>query len=79
MEINLYNAKTNFSKIIQQLIDGDEEIIIVTKNGKPVVQMTPIAKKISKRVGIAKNEMSIKDVSLEELNSITIDDFDEYL
>lgn len=79
MEINLYNAKTNFSKIIQQLIDGDEEIIIVTKNGKPVVQMTPIAKKVSKRVGIAKNEMSIKDVSLEELNSITIDDFDEYL
>lgn len=79
MELNLYSVKTNFSKVIQQLIDGEEEIIIITKNGKPVVQMTPIIKKNSKKIGAAKNEMKGFDISLEEFDSIEIEDFGEYL
>ena len=79
MEINIYDAKTNFSKLIQNLIDEKEDVIIISKNGKPVVQMTLIAKKNSKRIGSAKKEMEGFDMSLEDFNSITIDDFEEYL
>ena len=79
MEINIYDAKTNFSKLIQALIDEKEETIIISKNGKPVVQMTLIAKKDSKRIGAAKKEMEGFNMSLEDFNSIVVDDFEEYL
>lgn len=75
MEISVYDAKTNFSKIVQSLIDGKEEIVIVSKNGKPVVQMTLICQKNSKRVGIAKKEMAGFNMSLEEFNEIPTLDF----
>ena len=79
MEINIYDAKTNFSKLIQALIDEKEEMIIISKNGKPVVQMTLISKKNSKRIGAAKKEMEGFDMSLEDFNSIVVNGFEEYL
>ena len=75
MEFNIYEAKTNFSKIVQLLIDEKEEVIIVSKNGKPVVQMTLISKKNSKRIGAAKKEMEGFDMSLEDFDSIPTLDF----
>lgn len=70
MELSVSKAKNNLSKVIQSLMDGKEERIVITKNGKPVVQMTLYSKKDSKRIGIAKNEMKGFDMSLEEFNSI---------
>lgn len=75
MEISIYDAKANLSKVIQALIDGKEEMVIIKKNGKPVVQMTLISKKNSKRIGIAKKEMEGYDISLEVFNSIPTEDF----
>ena len=75
MELNLYEAKTNFSRLVQFLIDGKEESIIVKKNGKPVIELIPITTKNSKRIGAAKKEMKDFDISLEEFNSIESLDF----
>ena len=75
MELSLYEAKTNFSKVVQDIIDGQEESITVTKNGKPVIQIIPFSKKNTKRVGVAKKEMKDFDMSLEEFNSIPTLDF----
>ena len=72
MGLNLYEAKTNFSKLVQFLIEGKEDSIVVKKNGKPVVQLTPITSKNSKRIGAAKKEMKDYDISLEEFNSIEV-------
>ena len=76
MEMSIYDAKTNFSKIIQLLIDGKEESVVISKNGKPVVQMTLIAKKNSKRLGAAKTELAGFNLSLEDFNSIPVEGFD---
>ena len=75
MEISIYDAKTHLSNLIQQLVDEKEEIIYISKNGKPVVQLTLIRSKKSKRLGIAKKEMKGFDLSLEEFNDIPVDDF----
>ena len=79
MEINLYNAKAQFSKIIQDLIDEKEDTIIITKNGKPVVEMKSITKKNSKRIGAAKKEMAGFNFSQEQFDSLVIEEFNEYL
>ena len=75
MNLSLSEAKNNFSKVIQSLIDGDEEIVIITKNGKPVVQIMPLLKKSSLRVGVAKKEMEGFDLSLDDFNNIPTPDF----
>ena len=75
MEISIYDAKTHLSNLIQQLVDEKEEIIYISKNGKPVVQLTLIKSKKSKRLGIAKKEMKGFNLSLEEFNDIPVDDF----
>ena len=75
MEISIYDAKTHLSNLIQQLVDEKEEIIYISKNGKPVVQLTLIKNKKSKRVGAAKKEMKGFALSLEDFNNIPVGDF----
>ena len=75
MEISIYDAKTRLSNLIQQLVEEKEEIIYISKNGKPIVQLTLIKNKKTKRLGIAKKEMTCFNLSQEEFDSIPIDDF----
>ncbi len=75
MEISVYDAKAHLSSLIQQLVDEKEEVIYIKKNGKPIVQLTLIRNKKSKRIGAAKKEMKDFNLSLEEFNDISIDDF----
>lgn len=57
MRINVQVAKTDFSKLIRLLETGQEESIIVTKNEKPIVIMTPYPKKtVKNRIGIAEGK-----------------------
>ena len=75
MNLSLSEAKNSFSKVVQSLIDGDEETVIITKNGKPVVQIMSLLKSNSLRVGVAKKEMEGFDLSLEDFNNIPTPDF----
>lgn len=38
--VNIHEAKTNFSKLVERVLQGEE--IIVAKAGKPCVRMVPI-------------------------------------
>lgn len=79
MEMSLYEAKTKFCKVVQDILDGKEDVVIVSKNGKPAVQITIATKKNSKRIGIAKKEMEGFDISLEKFNEIPVLDFGLWL
>ncbi len=53
-QINIHEAKTNFSKIIEKAVEG--ESFIITKAGKPVATLTaysPLSAS-AKRVGFLK-------------------------
>lgn len=71
MVIDIKDAERDFSKLIESLVDRQEDEVIISINGKPAIKMEPI----NKRVGIAKEEMSDFDVSVEELDSIPVEDF----
>ena len=75
MEISIYDAKTHLSNLIQQLVEEKEEVIYISKNGKPVVQLTLIRNKNNKRLGAARKEMKGFNLSLEDFNSIPVDEF----
>lgn len=61
-QMNVLEAKTNFSKIIGMLERKEEKEVIVARAGKPVVRITYIEPvDVSKRIGIAKGQFVVPD------------------
>jgi prevent-host-death family protein len=56
--VNLHQAKTHFSKLIERVRQGEE--IIVAKAGKPVAKLLPIAQGAQIRVpGSARGKIAL--------------------
>ncbi len=61
IQVNILEAKTEFSKLIRLLETKKEDSITVARNGKPVAKITLINETpVSKRIGIAKGKFTIK-------------------
>ena len=62
IQVNILEAKTDFSKLIRLIESQREDEIRVARNGKPVVKITAIDKKpVSKRIGVAKGKFEVPD------------------
>lgn len=62
MQVNVFEAKTGFSKLIRLVESGREESIIVARNGKPVAKIVPYeSAPLSKRIGVAKGKFTVPD------------------
>lgn len=61
MQVNILEAKTDFSKLIRLLESKREDCITVARNGKPVAKITLVHETpVSKRIGVAKGKFSVK-------------------
>lgn len=57
MQVNVMEAKTDFSKLIRLLESRWEDHIIVARNGRPVVKITLVEESpVSRRIGIARGK-----------------------
>lgn len=74
MNYSVDEAKAKLTNIIQQLVEKKEDVIFITQNGEPIVQMVRY-NSASNRVGAAKKEMKDFDISLEDFNNIPINNF----
>jgi prevent-host-death family protein len=64
--VNIFEAKTNLSKLIARAEKGEE--IVIARAGKPVARLTRLEEKKSRiRFGLLKGKIHVSD------------DFDEYL
>ena len=62
MQVNVFEAKTDFSKLIRLLESGREEYITVARYGKPVAKIVPYeSTPVSKRIGVAKGKINLPD------------------
>lgn len=62
MQVNVFEAKTDFSKLIRLVESRREESITVARNGKPVAKIVPYeTAPVSKRIGIAKGKFTVPD------------------
>ena len=56
--VNIHEAKTHFSKLVESAMNGEETII--AKAGKPVAKLVPFFKKKPKRrLGVLKGKIKI--------------------
>ena len=52
--VNMLDAKTQLSKLVQQVESGEEAEIIIARNGRPVAKLVPInvQAKAPRRLGL---------------------------
>jgi prevent-host-death family protein len=60
MEVNIHEAKTHLSKLLERVAVGEE--VIIAKAGKPVAKLVPFGKRPKKRVfGGAQGEFTVPE------------------
>ena len=66
-QVNMYQAKTEFSKLVAMLERGEEDEVLICRDGVPVAKMVFYSQEdnVSKRIGLHKN------------NPIWTEDFEE--
>jgi prevent-host-death family protein len=58
--INIHDAKTHLSRIVDEVAAGAE--VIIAKAGKPMARLIPIAPPVKqKRLGLLKGRISVPD------------------
>ncbi len=57
--VNIYEAKTHFSKLIHDVAEGNE--IIIAMAGKPVAKLGPIKTKTTRCFGVLKGKIKIAE------------------
>lgn len=57
MTLNLYEAKTQLSSLVDQVAAGAE--IIIAKNGKPMAKLVPIKEAVKRKPGRLKGKIWI--------------------
>jgi prevent-host-death family protein len=55
--VNIHEAKTHFSKLVDSVIHGNE--VLIAMAGKPVAKLGPIDKKPKRKPGAYKGKMRI--------------------
>ncbi len=71
-QINLQEAQTKLTELLQTAIDGEE--VVIYQNKQPLVHIFPHKKKFKRKIGTAQGEVIIK----EGFKSIP-EDFKEYI
>jgi prevent-host-death family protein len=58
--INIHEAKTHLSRIVDEVADGAE--VIIAKAGKPMARLSPISSAVrKKKLGLLKGKVKVPD------------------
>ena len=65
--VNMLDAKTNLSKLVEAVETGLEPEIIIARNGRPVARLVPMrAGSAGKRIGVAKGKFVMPETIDED-------------
>jgi antitoxin (DNA-binding transcriptional repressor) of toxin-antitoxin stability system len=60
--VSLFDAKTHLSRIVEAIVNGSQDQVIISRRGKPVASLVAFRKEdVSKRIGLAKGKFEIPD------------------
>ena len=70
LTVNMLEAKTNLSKLVEQVESGAEKEIIIARNGKPAAKLVPLNAGERPKVRLGLLEGKCPPMSLEDFNSM---------
>lgn len=61
--VNMLDAKTNLSRLVESLEQGTEREFVIARNGRPAARLVPLGQTHSKqkRLGVAKGRFVVPD------------------
>jgi len=73
-QVNMHEAKTRLSQLVEEVASGREPQIMIARNGKPAARLVSIGNRVdvSKRIGIARGEFAAPEPSEEPDDQIAI-------
>jgi prevent-host-death family protein len=76
--VNIHEAKTRLSQLIEAVESGAEAEIIIARNGKPAVRLVPIAAATKPRkFGFAKGRFTFDYEAFQALDAEVLEMFDQ--
>lgn len=62
LSVNMLQAKSSLSRLVEAIEGGKEHEIIIARNGKPAAKLVPIgANTAGRRLGVAKGMFEVPD------------------
>ncbi len=60
--VNIFEAKTTLSKLIEAIESGREDEIRIARNGRPAARLVPLSTQpVGKRLGVAEGKFVVPD------------------
>jgi prevent-host-death family protein len=60
--VNMFEAKSNLSRLVESVESGEQAEIVIARNGKPAARLVPIASpREGQRIGIGKGLFTVPD------------------
>lgn len=72
--INIHEAKTHLSKIVDEVAAGRE--VIIAKAGKPMARLAPLTRIRPKKLGLLKGKLEVPDDFNEPLDDAVLATFE---
>jgi len=66
--VNIHDAKTNLSKLVEQIESGSRSEVVIARAGKPVARLVPIAR-AAITLGVADGTFPVPD-DIDALNPL---------
>jgi prevent-host-death family protein len=73
MEVNIHEAKTHLSRLIEKALTGED--IVIAKAGRPLVRLTVIPPKPTRELGTAAGLITWKAGWEKPLTAAELDEF----
>ena len=61
-QVNMFEAKTTLSRLVDLVESGQEKEIVIARNGRPAARLVPVrSARPSRRIGVAKGKFQVPD------------------
>lgn len=60
--VNMWQAKSNLSRLVESIEQGEEREIIIARNGRPAAKLVSVGASLpGQRIGVAKGAFEVPD------------------
>ncbi len=73
MQYNVHEAKTHFSRLLEQACQGED--VVIAKAGIPFVRLVPVESPKRRELGFLSGEFSVGDEIFESLDSNELEEW----
>ncbi len=59
--VNMLQAKSSLSRLVEAIEQGEEREIVIARNGRPAAKLVPMDTPVGQRIGVAKGKFEVPD------------------